>query len=226
MAECAFGTVERGLVAEGGPNEVGLPTFPSRRFVAAGGLTALHDGLCEYELVDVEGRGADARAAALAVTILRSVGSISNGPMAMRALPAGPATPTPAAQLPGARRAEVVVHLGDRDPHALADEAFTPILTGRFPGGDGRGDPEASGRALQVTGAEVSALTRRPDGRLELRLVNTTDAPAAVGLGGRTGERTDLAGEPTGERVVGSLELRPREIATLALDEGAATPPA
>ncbi|MEZ5140630.1 MAG: hypothetical protein R2711_18190 [Acidimicrobiales bacterium] len=224
MAECAFGTVERGLVAEGGPTRSGFPRS-RRRFVAAGGLTALHDGLCEYELVDVEGRGADARGrlgphdpAVGGVDLERPDGHASP--------PGRPGHADAGAQLPGARRAEVVVHLGDRDPHALADEAFTPILTGRFPGGDGRGDPEASGRALQVTGAEVSALTRRPDGRLELRLVNTTDAPAAVGLGGRTGERTDLAGEPTGERVVGSLELRPREIATLALDEGAATPPA
>src|SRR5690606_10649956 len=37
-AECAFATVQRGLVAEGGPNEAALPTYPSRRFVAAGGL--------------------------------------------------------------------------------------------------------------------------------------------------------------------------------------------
>jgi len=225
VAECAFGTVERGLVAEGGPNEVGLPTFPSRRFVLAGGLTALHDGLCEYELVDVAGEGTTARAATMAITLLRSVGRISAGPMAMRALPAGPPTPTPGAQLLGPRRADLAIHLGDRDPYGLADDAFTPILTGRFPGGDGLGDPAATGQALGVTGAEVSALTRRPDGRLELRVVNTTDAPATVELGGRTGERTDLAGEPTGERVDGAVELRPREIATVALDEGAADRP-
>ncbi|HEX7277612.1 MAG TPA: glycoside hydrolase family 38 C-terminal domain-containing protein, partial [Acidimicrobiales bacterium] len=51
-AECAFGTVERGLLAEGGATERGLPTFPSRRFVTAGGLTVVHEGLLEYELVD------------------------------------------------------------------------------------------------------------------------------------------------------------------------------
>ncbi|MBV9040530.1 MAG: alpha-mannosidase, partial [Acidimicrobiia bacterium] len=34
-AECAFAVVERGLTAEGGPHEHGLPTFPSRRFVSA-----------------------------------------------------------------------------------------------------------------------------------------------------------------------------------------------
>src|SRR5699024_812873 len=60
VAECAFGTVTRGLTAEGGPTEVALPTFPSRRFVSAGGLTVAHDGLTEYELVDLEGEGDDA----------------------------------------------------------------------------------------------------------------------------------------------------------------------
>lgn len=218
-AECAFGAVERGLTAEGGPNEVGLPTFPSRRFVAAGGLTVLHEGLCEYELVDVAGDGEDARASTLAVTLLRSVGLISSGPMAMRALPAGPDTPTPAAQLPGPRQAELALHLGDRDPWALADEAFAPLLTARFPGGDGAGDPEVAGQALRVVGAEVSALTRRPDGRLEVRLVNTSGEPVEADLGGRTGERTDLLGRPLGERVDDRLALRPWEIATLALDE-------
>jgi len=39
-AECAFAVVERGLEAEGGPTERGLPTYPSRRFVSAGGLQA------------------------------------------------------------------------------------------------------------------------------------------------------------------------------------------
>ena len=32
-AECAYGTVERGLVAEGGPSEAPLPTYPAQRFV-------------------------------------------------------------------------------------------------------------------------------------------------------------------------------------------------
>ena len=60
-AECAFAVVHRGLTAEGGVHEFGLPTFPSRRFVdasdGAAGLALVHDGLLEYEVVD-EGRGA------------------------------------------------------------------------------------------------------------------------------------------------------------------------
>ena len=45
VAECAYATVERGLTAEGGPTEQGLATYPSRRFVRAGGLTVAHEGL-------------------------------------------------------------------------------------------------------------------------------------------------------------------------------------
>ncbi len=67
-AECAFAVVERGLTAEGGPTEVGIPTFPSRRFVGAGGLTIAHEGLVEYELVDVhEGGRASPRSHAVAL---------------------------------------------------------------------------------------------------------------------------------------------------------------
>jgi hypothetical protein len=218
-AECAFAVVHRGLTAEGGPNEVGLPTFPSRRFVSAGGLLVAHDGLCEYELVDVVGEGEAARARALAVTVLRSVGLISAGPMAMRALPAGPPTPTPEAQMLGHHAVELVLHVGGRSGYEVADEAFTPLPVARFPGARGFGDGAASGQALAVEGAEVTALDRRPDGAIELRVVNPTDAPATLRVPGRTGRRTDLAGVPTGEAFGGELELRPWEIATLALDD-------
>jgi alpha-mannosidase len=219
-AECAFGTVHRGLTAEGGPNEVGVPTFPSRRFVRAGGVTVAHEGLLEYELVDVEvdGDGEPVSAGAIAITLLRAVGVLSAGPMAMRPLPAGPSTPTPAAQLPGPHRFDLVLHVGDRDPAEVADDAFTPILVARFPGGSGLGDPEASGQALAVGGAEVTALCRRPDGRTEIRVVNAADEPAELRIDGRSGDVTDLLGRVTGERFDGRLPLRPHQIATIALD--------
>ena len=115
-AECAFGTVERGLLAEGGATERGLPTFPSRRFVSAGGLTVVHEGLLEYELVD--------DGAALALTLLRANGWLSRGPMATRPEPAGPVVPLEGPQLQ--RRVEVryAVQVGPADPYRLADDAF------------------------------------------------------------------------------------------------------
>src|SRR3546814_11910631 len=85
-AECAFATVERGLEAEGGATELGLPTFPSRRFVSAGGLAVVHEGLLEYELVDI----ADGSATTLALTLLRRTGMLSPGPMATRPPHTGP----------------------------------------------------------------------------------------------------------------------------------------
>ncbi len=219
-AECAFAIVERGLDAEGGPNEVGLPTYPSRRFVEAGGLLVAHDGLCEYELVDRAGEPGAEQARALAITLLRCVGVISQGPMAMRSLPAGPATPTPDAQMPGPHRLELALRVRGAEgatagPH-VADLAFTPLLTARLPGGSGVGDPEARGQALD-TDAEVSSLTRRADGRQELRAYGGAE-PTTLRVTGRTGEVTDLAGTPTGGRFSGELALRPHQIVTVALD--------
>src|SRR6185503_20379693 len=84
-AECVFAIVERGLEAEGGPTELGLPTFPSKRFVRAGGLTVVHDGVREYELTAIR----DGRAHEIALTLARCTGLLSQMPMATRPLPAG-----------------------------------------------------------------------------------------------------------------------------------------
>ncbi len=211
-AECAFTVVERGVTAEGGPTEHGLPTFPSRRFVTAGGLAVAHEGLLEYELVDVD---ADGRAGALALTLLRCTGLISEGPMELRPTPAGPHIATPDAQMPGRQVLRYAVEVGDDlDPYALADDGFLPLLVAR-PGGGAPSTSAESGSPLSVTGAQVSSV-RRVQGRLEVRVFNPTGAPATVAVEGRRGHLVDLAG-----RVVapfeGSVELRPHGIATIAL---------
>jgi alpha-mannosidase len=212
-AECAFAVVERGLDAEGGPTERALPTFPSRRFVCAGGLTVVHEGLPEYELVDVRG----GRAHALALTLLRCTGAISRGPMAYRPLPAGPPTPTPAAQLPGRRVLRYGVRLGADagDAYAAVDDAFLPLLVARS-GGAGSAPPRGS--ALEVTGAEVSAVVRDGGGQLVVRLFNPTTRPAAARVAGRRGWRTDLRGRP-GAPFEDTVMLGPWEIATLVVAE-------
>ena len=87
----------RGLDAEGGPTERAWRTFPSRRFVRAGGLTVAHEGLLEYELVDID----DGRSHRLALTLLRCTGMLSQGPMTTRPLPAGPASPLEGPQMQG-----------------------------------------------------------------------------------------------------------------------------
>ena len=206
QAECAFGIVERGLEAEGGRHELGLPTFPSRRFVMAGGLTVVHEGLLEYELVD-GGR-------ALALTLLRATGMLSRDHMTYRPDPAGPAIPVDGPQLVGPLHLRYAVHIGEADPYSLVDQAFMPLSVLEAPGG---GQRPASGSALTVEGAEVSAL-QRIAGALELRVFNPTNREVTVRLAGRQGWLVDLRGqaqEPFDE----SFPLRPWGIATARLHE-------
>jgi mannosylglycerate hydrolase len=212
-AESAFGTVTRGLDAEGRPDERGLPTFPARRFVCAGGLTVVFDRVTEYELVDITGTGSDARAHTLALTVLRATGMLSRLGMAYRPFPAGPLTAAEGLQMLG----EVVelhygVSLGDADPWALADDVLVPLEVVSCFGGGWRTEAAS---ALRVRGAQVSAL-RREDGVLELRVFNPSGTTTTVDLGERAGWLVDFLGSPV-ERIDGSFELRPHGIATVRL---------
>jgi len=211
VAECAFATVERGLTAEGGPTEMGLATYPSRRFVVAGGLTVAHEGLLEYELVDLDD---DATTAGeLAITLVRSTGMLSQGPMITRALPAGPLTPMEGTQSQVPTRARFAVHVGGRDPYAVADDAFLPLLVTRGGGADAPGAPD--GQALAVSGAEVSAITREA-GALHVRVFNPSPAATTVAIEGRQGWLLDLRGRPL-QAFEGHFELGPWQIATASL---------
>jgi hypothetical protein len=204
-AECAFAVVERGLTAEGGPHEYGLPTFPSRRFVSAGDLTLVHEGLLEYELVD-GGR-------ALALTLLRCTGKLSGTDMTYRPWPAGPPFPVEGAQMQGPQLLRYAIHVGDGDPYALVDDVFLPLEVTIAPGG---GDLPSTGSALSVQGGEVSAVVRR-GGALEVRVFNPSDADTVVSIDGHTGWLVDLRGRPL-EPFDGSFALRPWGIATAQLD--------
>ena len=234
-AECAFATVERGLEAEGGPTEAPLPTFPSRRFVQAGGLTVIHDGLPEYELVDIR----DERAHELALTLLRCTGMLSQGPMATRPLPAGPLRPMEGPQLQRTLTVRYALAAGDVDPYALADEILVPLLVASRDDSaipdpsvvaavpDGGGMPATSGEAnvgerqrqtgtaLTVDGAEVSAVVRDGD-TLTVRVFNPSNETTAVTIDGRRGWLVDLRGRPQ-QPFEGTFELRPWGIATAAL---------
>ncbi len=207
-AECAFAVVERGLTAEGRPDELGLPTFPSRRFVTAGRLTLVHEGLLEYELVDLDEHGT--RAAALALTLLRSTGMLSRVGMVTRPLPAGPLLPLRGAQCLGPIEARYALCVRTVDPYALVDDVLLPLEVVHPPGG---GTRPASGSALSVTGAVVSSLRRVPEG-VELRVFNPTDRHVEVSVPGREGQLVDLLGRPMAP-FVGSFPLRPFGIATV-----------
>lgn len=210
-AECAFATVERGLTAEGGPTEVGLATYPSRRFVVAGGLTVAHEGLLEYELVDLDPDGAAART--LALTVLRCTGMLSQGPMATRPLPAGPLTPMEGPQSQGLATARFAVHVGERDPYAVVDDAFLPLVVTRGGGEAASGDRR--GQALELRGAEVSSVVREA-GALLVRVFNPSEVATTVEVPGRRGWLVDLRGRPLAP-FEGSFELGPGQIATASM---------
>ncbi|HVM07537.1 MAG TPA: glycoside hydrolase family 38 C-terminal domain-containing protein [Acidimicrobiales bacterium] len=206
-AECAFATVERGLDAEGGPSEQGLPTFPSRRFVRAGDVTIVHEGLLEYELVD----GGNA----VALTLLRATGMLSQGPMATRNEQAGPTLAVEGPQMIGRVEVRYAVAVGSAaNPYALVDDAFLPLIVA-----DSRamGDRPAEGALLDIHGAEVSAVRRVPGGALEVRVFNPTSRATTVDFGTRRGWLVDLRGRPL-EPVDGSVELAPWRIATVHLE--------
>lgn len=215
-AECAFGTVERDLHAEGGPSEKGLATFPSRRFVQAGGLTVIHEGLLEYELTDLcQDDGSDYLATTLSLTLLRATGMLSRVTMAYRPLPAGPPLPLEGPQMQGPLTVRYTLAVGKIDPYAAADEAFDPpVHVVRSPGGGTRAE---SGSALEITGAQVSSV-RRAGGSLEVRLFNPKPEVTQVSFAGRSGWLVNLRGKPI-QRFESNFELRAWGLQTVRLTQ-------
>ncbi len=211
----AFGAVTRGLGAEGRSEEYGLPTFPARDFVQAGGLTVAHAGVREYELVDLEASGADQVARTLAMTAFRGTGMLSRVGMTYRPVPAGPLTPVEGLQMLGRRiEATYLVALGPVDPWSLADDLAIPLESTPSLGGGWRAD---RGSALEVDGARLSALVRS-GGQLELRVFNPSSEETTVRLGDASGWLIDLRGRPL-EPFDGSFRLRPFGFATARLAE-------
>jgi hypothetical protein len=169
-AECAFAVVRRGLVAEGGEYERAAATFPSRRFVSAGGLTLVHDGLLEYELV--------AGGRALALTVLRSVEWISRPGNPHRPVPAGPEVRVEGPARRGPVVATYAVHVGPCDPYALADDVLLPLEVVQAPGGGWRA---GTGQTMDAGRLEVSSVRRTGEG-LDIRVFNPSAEPRE-GLG-------------------------------------------
>ena len=171
-----------------------------------------HEGVCEYELVDIGDDGART----LALTVLRSTGMLSRLGMAYRPFPAGPLTPVEGLQMRGKRvTLRYALALDCDDPYRLADDVLLPLETVSSLGG---GTRPASGSELAVHGAEVSAL-HRVGGVLEVRVFNPTAQPTVVSFPGRAGWLVDLRGYPL-EAFEGSFELRPFGIATARLRDG------
>ena len=206
LAECAFTAVAR-RDAEGGAQEEALATFPSRRWVSAGGTTVHHQGLLEYELVDES---------AIALTLLRATGILSRPAPPARPNVAGPAMPLTDPQLPGPRTFRYAVSLDDPDPWSTADQLWTDLQAVRA---EGNGPLADRGRRLEISlgGNRVSALHRDQAGRLVIRLFNPRREPSVARLAGRTGVVIDLGGVPLSEWAE-QVVVAPDEIVTLRLD--------
>ena len=186
-AESAFTVVTRGLTAEGRPDELGLPTAPATRFVSAGRLTVVHEGVCEYELIDIE----DDAAHTMALTVLRSTGMLSRLGMAYRPFPAGPLTPVEGLQMRGKQiELRYALALDCDDPYGLADDVLLPLEPVSSLGG---GPRPAAGSELAVHGAEVerAASRRRGAGGPGLQ-------PDSAANGGVDSRPRRMAGRPAG----------------------------
>jgi hypothetical protein len=177
--------------------------------VTAGRLTVAHEGVCEYELIDID----DGAARTLALTVVRSTGMLSRLGMVYRPFPAGPMTAVEGLQMRGKRvTLRYALALDCDDPYGLADDVLLPLETTASFGG---GTRPASGTELTIDGAEVSAL-RREGGVLEVRVFNPSSEATVVALPGRSGWLVDLRGYPQ-QPFEGSFELRPFGIATARL---------
>ena len=100
----------------------------------------VHEGLLEYELVDIVDRadGSGPAAGTLALTLLRATGMLSRLGMSLRPLPAGPMDAIDGPQMLGPVDVTYALAVGDHDPYALADDVLVPLqVTGSFGGGTG-----------------------------------------------------------------------------------------
>jgi alpha-mannosidase len=153
--------------------------------VLAGGIAVFHEGVFEYEIAD--GRE-------IAVTLLRCVGTISRERLATRPWPAGPATPTPEAQMLGETRFALAIQPdAERDDLLRSWERFALPLLEAPVGGDGALPPTGTLLEIADFDAELSTIRRR-DGAVEIRLWN----PRADRTAGGTIAARRVTVEPAG----------------------------
>ena len=227
-AEGQFAVMERGLRAEGGHGETGLPTFPASGFVDAGGVAVLLDQVMEYELV---GDGS-----ALAITVLRATGLLSRDANPYRHDPAGPQLEIPGAQCRGPWRVSFALFPHGGEWHeagvvAQAERFAHPFVVApaaaEVPAAAGAPAPgplPAPVEGLAVEGDGVVLAACRLDGdRLELRLVCESPLPQRATIRGpfASAREADLLGRAGGPLAVRdgrlSVDLDPWEVRSLFL---------
>jgi alpha-mannosidase len=182
-------------------------------------------GLAEVEALEGE------QSSSLAITLLRAVGWLSRGDLALRPGDAGPPLATPGAQVPGPHRAELSLRLDDvgaAAPSAQAHRFAYPPLA--VVGGAGPTAPMRDGDSLVAVSDPLVLLTAiepRARGAAIVRGYNASSSSRRVRVRwladpGRRLEPVDLAeAHPRGPVVEeeAELELRPWELFTLRVHE-------
>jgi alpha-mannosidase len=237
--ESAFEVARRPIAPQPGdfgserPAEFPIGATPQRGFATladgARALSVANRGCAEVEAVPEE----DGRTS-LALTVLRAVGWLSRGDLALRPGHAGPALETPGAQAPGAQRVELGFWLhadGDRERVADAHRFAAPAWL--FPAdGDADAPLRDGARLLEIDdpAVVVSAIEPRVQSSTLVRLYNASDAARRIavrwrGPGARRLAPVDLAGHAlaldgfrAGEGASATLALRPWQIVTLEAD--------
>lgn len=209
------------------PAEFPIGACPQRGFATLAdgrqGFTVASRGCAEVEAVPEENQ-----TTSLALTLLRAVGWLSRGDLALRPMHAGPALATPGAQVPGPHRVEFGFWLhADGDAQRTADAQRFGAPAWLFGADTGSHAPLRDGvRLLEIDdpAVVVSAIEPRAESTPLIRLYNASDAPRRVALrwcgpGAETLEPVDLMGRTTaltgfvaGANASAMLALRPWQI--------------
>jgi len=191
IALSPFEVVERPLSSEGG-TETPSPTWPARGAVLVGGVAAFQDGVFEYEVIP--------NPPELAITVLRSVGTISRPEIATRGWAAGPDILTPDAQMRGFHSFSLTLRRGiEAEELSRAWDEVTMDGGGGVAEAPGGGNLPDRGSLLDIQGAELSSV-RKVGGVVEVRIWNPSTETRDVRVGDR------------------SIRLGPARIETIPLD--------
>ena len=224
-AECAFAVVHRGLTAEGGPHEFGLPTFVSRRFVDCRATATSGSRCCTTASSSTRWSttAASSRSRCCAPPATSRAPSCRCARTRRPARPArGPAAPgPPGARVRGAPPPRRLARRGASPPPPTSSScrsSGSAAAAGRVP------TSRRPVRRCAVDGAEVSALQPRRHGRARsVRVVNLSpELPTEVTLATRdgvplAGDVVDLTGSVL-EAFTGSAPLRPWQLLTVRCD--------
>jgi alpha-mannosidase len=204
------------------------PTGQHHRFIeisdGARGVALLTRGLPEHEVMREDGKGT-----AVAITLLRAVGWLSRGDLAVIDAAAGPILPTPAAQELGPHRFDyaVLLHAGDWQAGGALPEArrfATPplpvALKGRYAAPAARALVEVTPDEVALTGVHPAETGRGT----VVRVVNNSAQPRTATLRLGFPVREALLVDPLERELdarcdfvdgVCRLQLQPCQIATV-----------